>query len=278
MQTQTMSPYLLERVAQEMRLRNYSQRTIDTYVSCLRRFSEFVHPGAPRDVDFEVVRSWLLDLVDLGASRTVVDQHVSALRFLFQELYRREGVNFEIPRPRKSQKLPYVPSRQEVLSLSQAAGNERHRLAILFMYASGVRVSELVAVNVGDVDLEELVVRVVEGKGQKDRLTVLSEQLVPGVKRLMAGKTALEPLFANREGGRWSSRSVQHLVQRSRVVAGLPAGLTPHSLRHAFATHLLESGVELRAIQQLLGHKHLKTTTRYARMTHPTRMRVTSPL
>lgn len=278
MPVQPLSTDLLERVAQEMRLRNYARRTIKAYVSCLRRFAHHIRPQVPREVATADVRAWLLELRNAGASRSLMDQHVSALRFLYRELYGRKDAALNIPRPRKNQALPFVPTRAQVLQLADSIANRRHRLAILFLYSTGVRVGELVALNVGDVDLEELVVRVLEGKGRKDRLTVVSQSLGDDLRRLMAGRSRLEPLFPNEYGQRWSARSVQHVMQRARIQVGLPAGTTPHSLRHAFATHLLEQGVELRAIQQLLGHKNLKTTTRYARMTHPGRMKVVSPL
>lgn len=273
-----LSPLLLPRVEQEMRLRNYASRTIQTYVACIRQYAQHLMPVSPRDASAEDARGWLLRIVDLGASRSLVDQHVSALRFLYGELYGREVEALSIPRPRKDRRLPHVPSREEVLQLADAVPNPRHRLAVLFTYSSGVRVSELVAVDVGDLDIEGRVVRVVEGKGRKDRLTVFSQRLVPDLERLVFGRSRLEPLFPNAHGLRWSARSMQNVVQRARVAAGLSDGLTPHSLRHAFATHLLEGGVALRAIQQLLGHRHLETTTRYARMTHPGRMRIQSPL
>ena len=134
------------------------------------------------------------------------------------------------------------------------------------------------ALDVGDVDLEGLVIRVRSGKGGKDRLTVLSDKLVPELRRHMARRPHAAPLFERRAGGRWSIRSMQHVVRRARIAAGLAKRITPHSLRHAFATHLLESGVGLRAIQGLLGHGHIQTTVRYTRMTSPNRMRLRSPL
>jgi len=278
MPTNPLSIHLLPRVEQEMRLRNYSPRTISTYLACIKRFALWCAPISPRDVQPEVPRAFLLHLLDLGASRSLIDQHVSALRLLFVQLYLRDPAHFVIPRPKRGKHLPFVPTRAQVLRLAKSVQNPRHRLTILFIYSSGVRVSELVDLDIGDIDLGELVVRVRGGKGNRDRLTITSAKLVPALKHLMGDRPRLAPLFVAAHGRRWSSRSVQHVLQRARLEADLPAQLTPHSLRHAFATHLLESGVDLRAIQQLLGHKHIQTTTRYARMTHPSRMRLCSPL
>lgn len=273
-----MSPLLLERVRQEMYLRNYSARTIDTYVSCLRRYAEWLAPVVPRNAPSDAPKVWLSELLQAGASRTLTDQCVSALKFLYFELYRWEEADLSVPRPRRGDHLPDVPSKEEVLQLAACIANRRHQIAVLFLYATGVRVSELVALNVGDVDLDARVVRVRSGKGNKDRLTIIARRLVPELRWLNAGRSSVHPLFESRDGGPWSARSVQNVVQRARERSGLGMKVTPHTLRHAFATHLLEAGTELRVIQQLLGHRHITTTTRYARMRDPRRMQVPSPL
>lgn len=269
---------LLARVRQEMALRNYAPRTVDVYLSCLRRYALWLAPTPPREAEAETPRSWLVQLVELGASRTSVDQHVSALKFLYVELYGWDEDRLSVPRPRRGDHLPDVPSKSDVLRLAHAVDNHKHRLAILFLYATGVRVSELVALDVGDIDLHSGLVRVRSGKGDKDRLTVLARRIIPDLQRHIGDRSRLCPLFAARGGRRWSVRSVQHVVQKARERAGIDMKVTPHTLRHAFATHLLEAGTDMRVIQQLLGHRHITTTTRYARMRNPARMSILSPL
>lgn len=273
-----LSGELFSRFRQEMRLRNYAARTVETYATCLRAYVAWLGGVAPRTVEDEVPRSYLVSLVEAGASRSLVDQHVSTLKLLYIDLYGWPAERLAVPRPRREHALPVVPTRSEVLRMAAAITNDKHRLGLLMCYGSGLRVSELVAVDVGDVDVDELLVRVRSGKGRKDRVTVLAASIVPDVLRQMGGRSPVMPLFESALGGRWSVRSMQQVVADARIRAGVRGRVTPHSLRHAFATHLLEGGTSLRVIQQLLGHANIQTTTRYARMTHPARMKVSSPL
>ncbi len=269
---------LFARVEQELRLRNYAPRTIQTYLSCLRKYVRWLGAVPPREAQREQPRAFLVHMVEAGASRTLVDQQVSALKFLYVELYGWDREELAIPRPRRGRSLPAVPTREEVLRLAEALDNRKHRAAVLLLYGSGLRVSELVALDVGDVDVEALVVKVRAAKGMKDRLTILSERMVDEVVWLARGRGPDRPLFTGRGEGRWSVRSVQHVIARARVEAGLAKRVTPHGLRHAFATHLLEGGTDLRAIQVMLGHRRIETTTRYTHVVNPSRMRVRSPL
>lgn len=269
---------LLDRVEQELKLRNYAARTIQTYLSCLRRYAAWLAPVAPRDAGPDDPRSWLMELVESGTSRTLIDQHVSVLKFLYLELYGWAPERLSVPRPRRGRRLPFVPSRDEVLRLADALENPKHRVAVLLLYGSGLRVSELVALNVEDVDTEALLVRVRGAKGGKDRVTILSERVVDEVQRMQGVRRGGEPLFESALGGRWSIRSVQHVLSRARLAAGVRDQVTPHSLRHAFATHLLESGTDLRVIQVMLGHGRIETTTRYTHVVSPAKVRVRSPL
>lgn len=272
------SDSLLVRFGQELRLRNYSPRTIKTYSSCLGQYARWLAPTFPRDADGDAPRTFLLHLVEAGAGRSLVDQHISALRLLYVELYGWEAEDMRIKRPKRGKHLPVVPSREEVLRLAAAISNRKHRTAVLLAYGSGLRVSELVALRVADVDVDQLLVRVRSGKGDKDRVTILSEGLVEDVAWLQAGQHAWDPLIRSRLGGALSARSIQVVVARARREVGIEYALTPHSLRHAFATHLLEAGTDLRVIQVLLGHQRIETTTRYTRTVNPVKMRVRSPL
>lgn len=269
---------LFARVRQEMRLRNYGDRTIDTYVSCLRRYCRWLDGEVPKEVAVDTPRSFLVHLVELGASRPLLDQHISALMVLYVELYGWDRARLDLPRPKRARTLPAVPTREEVLLLADSVRMPMHRLAILLCYGSGLRVAELVALDVGDIDLDEQVVRVRCGKGRKDRLTVLSPSLREPLERQMGDRPRFAPLFVSRGGRRWSARSMQAVVQNARVRTGLGKRVTPHSLRHAFATHLLEAGTDLRLIQILLGHARIETTTRYTHVASPSKMKISSPL
>jgi len=273
----TPSKMLVERFQQEMRLRNYAPRTIATYTSCIGQYARWLAPTWPRDAARDAPRSFLMELVETGAGRALVDQHISALRFLYVELYGWSAEELRVRRPKRRKTLPVVPTRDEVLQLAEAIDNRKHRAAVLLAYGSGLRVSELVELRVADVDVDALAVRV-RGKGGKDRVTILSEGLVEEVAWLQQGKSPWAPLLPSRQGGHLTVRTIQAVVARARRRAGFAKAITPHSLRHAFATHLLEAGTDLRVIQVLLGHQRIETTTRYTRTVSPARMRVRSPL
>jgi site-specific recombinase XerD len=273
-----LSTHLFDRYAQELRLRGYAPPTIKAYRNALRAWVRFLHPRIPRDATAHDVKTFLLHSLETGLSRAYLDQSISALRFLYVELYGWTADAFEIERPRREKTLPDVPSRDEILRLAEAIGNPKHRLAVLFLYATGCRVSELVRARIRDVDLEQCTFRVRAGKGRKDRITVLSDVLKEPLAEQIGTRAADDWLFAAAHGGRWTVRSVQRVVERGAVAAGLGRHVTPHSLRHAFATHLLESGTDLRFIQTLLGHVKIETTTRYTRVRNPRTLRIRSPL
>lgn len=273
-----LSAGLYERYAQEMTVRRYSPRTMKAYASCLRAYARFLHPRLPREGGPEDVRAFLLHSIEMGLSRAYVDQAISALRFLYVDLYGLSKAGFDVPRPRREDYLPDVPTRVEVLKLADALSNRTHRLAVLLLYACGLRVSELVRANVGDVDVDRLIFRVRGGKGRKDRLTVLAASLVDEVRWICGGRDPAEPLILAAHGGRWTTRSCQRVVERAAMAAGLRGHVTPHSLRHGFATHLLEGGTDLRFIQGLLGHARIDTTTRYTRLRDPHSLLIRSPL
>ena len=274
----TLSKSLLPRYEQEMRLRNYAPRTIKTYTCCLRQYVRWISPITPRNVNPETPRVFLLHLLDLGASRTLIDQHISALKLLYIEMYDWDPGALRISRPRRARTLPVVPTRQEIMRLANAITNPKHQLAVLLLYATGVRISELIALDISDIDLDDLTVRVRSGKGRKDRLTILSPRLIPALQRQIGSRPHTDPLFNSEWGGRWSVRSAQQVVRRACRKAGLQKRVTPHSLRHSFATHLLEAGTDIRVIQSLLGHSRIETTTRYTHIAGPFRLKIQSPL
>lgn len=265
------------RFEQELKLRNYSPTTIRTYRSALAGFVRSIHPAHPREASLDQVKGYLIDLVEAGRSRSLVDQVISALKFLYVELYRQYANHeFEIPRPRRASTLPRVLNREQVLTLADAVPNRRHRLAVLLLYAAGLRVSELIHANVGDVDLVNLTLMVRGGKGGRDRITTLSPRLDEDLRWICGNRHGREPLVPRKDGGRWSARSLQHVVERASLEVGVVASC--HTLRHSFATHLLEDGTDIRFIQELLGHANLETTTRYTHVRNPAMMRIRSPL
>ena len=271
-----LSKKLFERYQQEMRLRRYARRTVKTYTSALRAYVGWLGSRHPRHVDAETVRAYLHHLVEEGHSAAWLGQTVSALKVLYRDLYGWDESDFDVPRPRRGRKLPRVPTREQILEMADGTVTRKHRLEILLLYASGLRGSELRALDVGDVDRSLLHVR--KAKGEKDRITLLSSSLETELRWLMGSRSADEPLFVSEAGGRLATRTIQRVVSAAARRAKVPGKVTPHVLRHAFATHLLEAGTDLRVIQELLGHANIKTTTRYTHMADPGRFAVRSPL
>lgn len=273
----TLSPYLLPRFEQELRLRNYRPNTIKAYANALRAWLRWLDGRPPREATPDTVRAWLLSLIDAGRSRSYVDQAISALKFLYVELYKLcSARDFPIERPRRERTLPHVLSRRQVLDMADAVANRRHRLALLLLYAAGLRVSELIAANVGDVCLDRGTLHVRMGKGGKDRYTVLSDRPVEDLRWIIGDRPCRAPLIPARTGERWTVRSIQKVVARAGAAIGVHASC--HMLRHSFATHLLEAGTDIRFIQDLLGHAKIETTTRYTHLRNPAAIRVVSPL
>ncbi len=273
-----LSPFLFERYKQELTVRGYSDSTIKAYSSCLRTHVSWLGPTPPRSATDEQVRGYLLALLEQDRTRTYVNQVVSALKLLYHELYGRDVGAFVLPRPRPGHFMPRVLRKDEVLRMAYALDNDKHRLAVLTLYASGLRVGELVKLRIGDLDLERLRVSVRGAKGRKDRTTLLSSHLVDGLGDLTRGRHRNETVFESRVGGALTARTIQRVVQASALKAGLPGKVTPHSLRHSFATHLLETGTDLIHIQMLLGHSDLRTTMRYIHLRDPLRLHLRSPL
>ena len=156
--------------------------------------------------------------------------------------------------------------------------NDKHRLVILLLYASGMRVSELVGLRVGDVDLSRLQLRIRRGKGRKERVALLSPMLTDTLREQTHGRHPESPVIPSNAGGALTARSIQKVVGRAAAAGGVEGKVTPHSLRHAFATHLLEQGSDLAVIQVLLGHADLRTTMRYIHLRDPGQMQIRSPL
>jgi site-specific recombinase XerD len=271
-----------ETVRREMRLRNYSHKTIKSYMSALRGFVAHVAPRHPRTISNEELKLYFIHLLEkkqLAAS--TVNQIFNALRFLYVDLYRMPFVIGHLPRPQKERKLPDVLTEKEVSRIFSEVKNLKHRTMLMFAYASGLRVSELISIRVEDIDTGRKLVHIRGGKGKKDRYTILSESLV-GVLHVywkIYGLGATGWLFPGASDGQHLSvRSIQAVFERAVKSAGITKPVSMHTLRHSFATHLLEHGTDLRYIQALLGHQSSRTTEIYTHVSTKSIGKIKSPL
>jgi integrase/recombinase XerD len=268
------------RMEEELKLRGCRPRTQKAYVEWVSRFAAH-YRRAPEQMGEEQVRAYLVHLLeDQKLSRSTLVQAFCALKFFYVRVLRRpcEVEDLRFPRQQKK-KLPRVLSESQVRQLLESAGNLKDQVILMTLYGSGLRLSELIHLVVKDIDSSKMQIRVREGKGGKDRNVVLPQTLLEVLRRyfrqyrpvnwLFYGRTPQQPI---------DDRAVQRMVRSLSERAGLRERVTAHTLRHSFATHLLEHGTELPYIQALLGHRNIKTTMLYLRVSPPALRKVISPL
>ena len=259
---------LRQAMLEELQRRNYAQLTVETYIRVVEDYAKFFH-RPPDQLGPEHIRQYQLHLFkDRKLSARTVTQHVSALRFLYIKTLKRSWPMEEIPFPKQPRRLPIILSPEEVARLIESTRNLFHRAMLMTLYATGVRRRELVQLEVRDIDSERMVVHVRQGKGNRDRDLPLSAKLLEILReycRWMKPRTYLFPGLANyfRADVAVSAKMVWHVCHQAAKRAGIDKPVSPHTLRHCFATHLLEAGADLRTIQMLLGHADIKETTIY---------------
>jgi integrase/recombinase XerD len=269
---------LRQRLTHDLQLRNYAPKTVSAYVSAVARFAR--HFGrSPDRLGPEEVRQYQLHLLGQGASWSRFNQAVCALRFFYSVTLRRPDAVALIPYGKKPKPLPDVLSPEEVCRLFAAVAEPRYRLILQAAYACGLRVSEVVRLRVGDVDAQRMVLHVRCAKGRKDRLVPLSPALLDRLRAYWREYRPRPWLFPGRApAGHLSVGQVQRVCHRAVRACGLTKRASMHTLRHSYATHLLEAGTDLATLQRLLGHNQLSTTLRYAHLRQEHLQRVPSPL
>lgn len=269
---------LRRRMIEDMTVRNLSPATQRSYVHAVAKFSRYF-ARSPDRLGLEDVRAFQVHLVSSGISWAALNQTVCALRFFYGVTLGHGEIPERIPYAREPRKLPVVLSAEEVVRFLEAVPSLKARTALTTAYAAGLRVSEVVGLRVGDVDSSRMVIRVEQGKGGKDRYVMLSAQLLAILRSYWRLARPGHWLFPGREASKPIDVQVLHAACRSAcAAAGLDKRVTVHTLRHSFATHLLENGTDIRIIQVLLGHANLSTTARYAQVSSGLIRRTESPL
>jgi integrase/recombinase XerD len=269
-----------ETVRRELRLRNYSYKTAKAYISCLRSFVRHFRPRHPRQLNEEDIRGYLLRLIEESRlAPSSVNQAFNALRFLYVDLYNMPFKIGSIPRPMKERKLPDVLSVEEVREILFSVRNPKHRLLLMIIYGAGLRVGEAVKLRLEDIDWDRNMIHIRAGKGKKDRYTVLSEIVRRGLQQYCQVYWPTDYIFQGQgERKHLSTRSAESVFKAAADRAGVKKKVSVHSLRHSFATQLLEQGVDLRYIQTLLGHASSKTTEVYTHVSRKSIGQIQSPL
>ena len=269
-----------ETVRRELRLRNYSHKTIKSYISCLHSFTRYIKPQHPRQIEETDIRRYLLYLLEEKEfSAATVNQVFNALRFLYVELYKMPFTIGSLPRPKKEKQLPVVLSQEEVVRVLDAVDNMKHKTILMLIYSAGLRVGEAVRLKIEDIDSERKLIYLKSAKGKKDRYTLLSNVALENLREYFKAYRPIEYLFEGAPGRKHiAERSVQEVFKRATGMAGIRKHVTVHSLRHSFATHLLEAGTDLRYIQEVLGHASSKTTEIYTHVSKQKLGKIINPL
>ncbi len=270
---------LRQRMLEDMSIRNFAENTQLSYVQQISAFARFFD-RSPEELGPEQVRIYQSHLViDRHLAASSVGTATAALRFLYRVTLKRDWTCDDIPMPKKPFKLPVVLSPEEVTLFLASVVNLKHRTILTTIYAAGLRVSEATHLKVTDVDSQRMVIRVDQGKGNKDRYVMLSPRLLETLRSYWTTVRSRPWLFPGDIPGHPISRdAVGQACQKAHRACGITKPITPHSLRHAFATHLLESGTDVRRIQLLLGHRSLATTSRYLKIATSTVCATASPL
>ena len=263
---------------EDMEIRNLADNTQRSYLQQVSSFAKYFQ-RSPELLGPDDVRAYR---VHITTERKLAPGSLSiiaaALRFLYKVTLRCEWVDAEIPLPKAPFKLPVILSREEVAHFLESIGSLKHRTILMTAYAAGLRVTEATRLKITDIDSQRMMIRVAQGKGAKDRYVMLSPQLLQCLRAYWKAAHPTEWLFPGDSPGRPISRhAVEQACQKAHRVSGIKKPITPHSLRHGFAAHLLESGTDVRKIQLLMGHRSLATTARYLKVATTTVCATTSP-
>ena len=267
---------LISILRREMELRNYSPKTVEAYIRVVRDLYKYCQKP-PKELGEEDIKDYLAAKQKAGLSSQSIALYANAINFLFAEIYQQANFT-KIRHPKRSKKLPVVLNRDELQLLFTQTKNVKHQLLLKIAYGSGLRVSEAVRLRVRDIDTEEATITVRQGKGNKDRLTVLAPSLVPDLRLLVMGRKGDDYVFVSERGGHITEATAQKVFYACLQKAGIKKAASFHSLRHSFATHLLENGTDVRYVQELLGHANIRTTQLYTKVTNPNLKRISSPL
>jgi site-specific recombinase XerD len=270
---------LIQKMRDELIVRGYSGKTIQNYISSLVLFEKYTNKSLEK-IQEEDIKEYILYLIKVkDVSHSNINQTINCLKLFCAFILERENIIFKIPRPKKEKKLPNILSIEEIIAIMKATKNEKHKTILYLIYSSGLRVSEVVNITLTDIDSDRMLIKVKQSKGRKDRYTLLSNKALIQLKKYYGLYKPKKWLFEGQEDdNQLTTRSVQRIFKCSCDHAGIHKDVSVHSLRHSFATHLLESGTDIRYIQELLGHSSLKTTEIYTHVTNRSIRKIVSPL
>ena len=262
----------------KLEIKKYANNTVRSYVSLFESFINFYHEKELIHINDEDIRAYLQKLVREDRSNSYINQSLNSIKFYYEMVLGMPNRFYAIDRPRKDVKLPQVLSKEDVLLILEHTNNLKHRCIVGLLYSAGLRRNELVNLKISDIDSKRMLIRVESGKGNKDRYTLLSKQILLDLRAYYLAYKPTKYILEGQYGGQYSAQSIANVVSNAAEKANIRIRVTPHILRHSFATHLLESGVDLRKIQVLLGHSSSKTTEIYTHVATSTFDSIKNPM
>jgi integrase/recombinase XerD len=268
-------PEYLEKLLQK----RYSRNTIKTYVSYMRAFVEEFSGKELKYITTRDINRYILQLIRTRQiSVSQQNQRISAIKFYYEKVLGCQRNFYHVSRPKKEKRLPGILTVDEVGLLLQCCSNLKHKCILMTLYSGGLRRSELINLRISDIDSQRMLIRVSHSKGNKDRYTLLSEKLLKLLRDYYRSYKPKYWLFEGQGGGQYSATSVANIFRKAMKQVQIRTHATPHTLRHSFATHLLEQGISLRYIQELLGHSSSKTTEIYTHVSTKQLTKIQNPL
>ncbi len=267
-----------ESYLQKLELRQYAYNTAKSYISAFERFINYHVTAQLKDISENDINDYLQHLVSINRSDSYINVAINAIKFYYEVVMGMPNRFYSIDRPRRKKRLPSVLDKSEIQAILRSIDNLKHRSMISLIYSAGLRRSELIHLKISDVDSARMQVFIRGGKGNKDRYSLLSKTVLPELRKYYVQYKPKEYLFEGPQGNRYSPSSLRKILDRAIKKAGIKKRVTLHTLRHSFATHLLEDGVDLRYIQTLLGHHSSQTTEIYTHVAKHQLQGIKSPL
>lgn len=259
-------------------LKRYAENTINSYCSIFGKFLDhYKHLKLNELTEFEI-KAYLRKLIEQKKSDSLINQTINAIKFYYEVVLQMPNRFYDLERPLKKEQLPKVISKESIIKMISVTDNIKHKCILALLYSAGMRRSEVIQTKIEDIDSDRMTIRIVNSKGGKDRVTTLSNFLLDILRTYYKEYRPKTYLFEGQKGGIYSAASILKVVKVAGYKAGITQKVTPHMLRHSFATHLLEDGVDLRTIQNLLGHNSLKTTEVYTHVTTNFQLGIKNPL
>lgn len=269
----------LRELKKQLILKGFTQKTIKVYMSHSKLFLEYTNKRENK-LKREDVEGYMFYLLNIqNNSHSYVNQAISSIKILYKDVLKKGDLVYHIPIPKKEKKLPNILSEDEVVKILNVVDNRKHRAILFLIYSAGLRVGEVVRLKLEDIDSKRMLIHVKQGKGRKDRYTLLSEIALQMLRKYVSIEKPEDWVFpGGKNNNHITERSVQKIFSKVCKKAKIRKHVTVHSLRHSFATHLLERGTDLRFIQELLGHQSSKTTEIYTHVSKSNICKIKSPL